>query len=57
MINDKNCFLLELQQDRIMDKIIEKTLGLVTIREVFPSNSVYVIVYQNGKKLHEGFEQ
>lgn len=54
MTSQHYCFLLELQQDRIMDKIIKRTLGIISIRQVFPSGSVYLIAYgKDGKKLHE----
>lgn len=54
MTNLENCVLLELQQDRIMDKIIERTLGIVTIRQRFTVSGIYLIAYgKDGKKLYE----
>lgn len=39
-----------------MDRTIEDKLGIITIRQVFPISGIYVIAYQNGKKLYERFE-
>jgi len=51
-----NCFMLNNQQDRIMDKIIEEKLGIVSVRQRFPSDKVWLVAYEKGIKLYEGFE-
>ena len=50
----ENCIALELQGDRMMDRIIKKELGITSIRQVFPSGRIYLIAYgKDGMKLHE----
>lgn len=51
-----NCIMLEYQQDVIMDKIIKKSLGLCTVRQRFPSDTIWIVTYQQGIKLSEGFQ-
>lgn len=49
--------MLNFEQDCIMDKIIEEKFGIVTVRQRFPSDTVWSVQYEKGIRTRQEYEQ
>lgn len=53
-----NCFMLNVESDLRIDEILaDDPFNMMTVRQRFPSDTVYSVVYNSkGQKIHEGWE-